>query len=495
MDLTKPASNVIRAWSRLLLRLGRPAAALRVFDCLPPESPVQQLIGPIRDRQYLRVARALQQGTWTPVHGEPLPSDLGAFERHFSALAAYHRRFAPGGSLQRLFFGSVPKRPVNRTWSAPKDRPVRVLVASRNIASQKFLNEPIRALVEHGAEVRTHDAEALHATGGKPLSDAPDARRVFLYSRGATQTSASDVSAYIRAADPAFWDAIEWADVVYIEWANQTALWLTQCLPWSKKLVVRCHSYEALTTLPLFLQHGRIDTMIFIAPHVRTIYATHPVDDPGVFSRSVIVQNVRPPETPVTPLPDEQRRFRLGLLGFDRQIKDPLFAIGILRTLLAQDNRWTLVLGGKDFASPEADDKSAAAEYVRAFHAACRDLRDHIEFSGYITDKAPWFAGIGFILSTSLREGSHESVVEGMAHGCIPVIRDWPMAKPFGGASGSFPGLALHATPDSAAGQVIHDAEGFADRSAAFRKLAQTDYFGDAIKQAFSDAVACPVQD
>lgn len=495
MGLTKLTSNVIRAWSHLLLRRGRPDKALGLLDSLPLSDRLRRSIGPFRDRHYLRVARALQQGSWTSVQGEPLASDLSAFERHFAGLDAYRRRFAPGEPLQRLFFGSVPKRPANRAWTAPKDRPVRVLVTARNIASQKFLEEPIRALIGHGAEVRTHDAQPLYATGGRSLSDKADSLRVGLYARGVNPSSASEIASYIRAADPAFWDAIEWADVVYVEWANHIALWLSQSLPWSKKLVVRCHSYEALTTLPLFLQHGRIDTMIFIAPHVREIYATHPVDDPEVFSRSVIVQNVRPAETPVTPLPDERRRFRLGLLGFDRQIKDPLFAIGILRDLLKQDKRWTLVLGGKDFAAPDDGDTRPETEYIRAFHAACQDLRDHIEFSGYVSDKAPWFAGIGFILSTSLREGSHEAVVEGMAHGCIPVIRDWPMARPFGGASGSFPSLDIHTTTDSAATQILRDTERFSERSATFLALAQRDYYGDAIKQAFSDAVVRPVQD
>jgi glycosyltransferase involved in cell wall biosynthesis len=44
---------------------------------------------------------------------------------------------------------------------------------------------------------------------------------------------------------------------------------------------------------------------------------------------------------------------------------------------------------------------------------------------GHGDDVPEWLADIGFILSTSEHEGSHQAVAEGMASGAIPVIRNW----------------------------------------------------------------------
>jgi hypothetical protein len=42
--------------------------------------------------------------------------------------------------------------------------------------------------------------------------------------------------------------------------------------------------------------------------------------------------------------------------------------------------------------------------------------------------QAEWLRGIGFILSTSDSEGSHHAIAEGIASGCVALVKRWPGA-------------------------------------------------------------------
>ena len=46
--------------------------------------------------------------------------------------------------------------------------------------------------------------------------------------------------------------AIDWADVVWLEWANQLTVYLTNKLPQlkEKKVICRLHGYEVFTNMP-----------------------------------------------------------------------------------------------------------------------------------------------------------------------------------------------------------------------------------------------------
>ena len=64
---------------------------------------------------------------------------------------------------------------------------------------------------------------------------------------------------------------------------------------------------------------------------------------------------------------------------------------------------------------------------------------EYVSFDGYQDDMPAYFSKYDIVLSCSDREGTHESVLQAMAAGCIPLIRDWPLVKRFGGASTLYP--------------------------------------------------------
>jgi glycosyltransferase involved in cell wall biosynthesis len=63
---------------------------------------------------------------------------------------------------------------------------------------------------------------------------------------------------------------------------------------------------------------------------------------------------------------------------------------------------------------------------------------------------------VGVILSSSVRESFHASVVEGAASGAVPVVRDWPFfAGKANGARTLFPSDWVVETPEQAVERIL----------------------------------------
>ena len=90
-------------------------------------------------------------------------------------------------------------------------------------------------------------------------------------------------------------------------------------------------------------------------------------------------------------------------------------------------------------------------EYYKKFYKSVEQcgFNNSIVFDGF-TDNVPgWFSKIGFILSTSEHEGSHQSLAEGMASGAIPISRNWD------GANQLYPPEFVFSEPDEAVEMII----------------------------------------
>lgn len=68
-------------------------------------------------------------------------------------------------------------------------------------------------------------------------------------------------------------DAINWADLVWLEWGNQLATELTQKVPSlaEKKVLLRIHSYEVLSGFLPQINWNAINDVIFVAQHIKAI--------------------------------------------------------------------------------------------------------------------------------------------------------------------------------------------------------------------------------
>jgi glycosyltransferase involved in cell wall biosynthesis len=114
--------------------------------------------------------------------------------------------------------------------------------------------------------------------------------------------------------------------------------------------------------------------------------------------------------------------------------------------------------------------KGKELEYFRQFEAfvAENDLVGSIVYRGFTRNIPEVMRDVGFILSCSWREGTHESILEGMASGAIPAVRKWPMVHQFGAPETVYPDLEYYDTAEEAAQIVLRYAnpESFERRSA-----------------------------
>ena len=66
---------------------------------------------------------------------------------------------------------------------------------------------------------------------------------------------------------------VGWCDLCFLEWCNEMAIEMTQNMPTlaDKKVVVRLHSYEALSGHVQQINWSVVDSLLFVANHIRDI--------------------------------------------------------------------------------------------------------------------------------------------------------------------------------------------------------------------------------
>lgn len=247
---------------------------------------------------------------------------------------------------------------------------------------------------------------------------------------------------------------VEAAEVVFCEWCLGNAVWYSRRKVEDQRLVVRLHRQEfygrARRRYLSSVDWGAVDAAIVIAPIYKELLAR--------------LTGLKPARIHFVPNLFETGRFdrrkatgalhRLGLVKYGRR-KRPDLALEILEELVRRDSRFSLRLVGKRPEEvPWIWDRPEEREPVLSFLASVErsPCRASVVFDPYTGDMPRWFSGIGFVLSTSDNEGSHQAVAEGMASGCVPVIRNWP------GADRLYPRRFIFSTTDEAVQLVLNAA-------------------------------------
>jgi glycosyltransferase involved in cell wall biosynthesis len=143
--------------------------------------------------------------------------------------------------------------------------------------------------------------------------------------------------------------------------------------------------------------------------------------------------------------------FNLGFMGTAPMGKAPHLAIELITKLAARDPRYRLRIKGRH---PWEYDwlwkRDLEREYYEGLYARIKDLPDGtVIFDPHGDDVPEWFQDVGFILSTSDHEGSHQAVAEGMAAGSVPIIRNWP------GAEGLYPAQSIFSSLEQAEQMIL----------------------------------------
>jgi glycosyltransferase involved in cell wall biosynthesis len=181
--------------------------------------------------------------------------------------------------------------------------------------------------------------------------------------------------------------------------------------------------------------------------------------------------------------------FRMGVAGISPKRKHPLLALRIFERLREQDQRYVLHIKGQDPLSyPWLRKRPEEVDYYRCFskEVAASPHKQAVVFDPWGKDMPGWYSSIGFVLSTSEREGSHQVVAEGMAAGCVPVIRNWP------GAELLYPERYIFSTEEEAAELVrsFGEPEAFARESRRAREEAGRKFEKEPILQRYESLMS-----
>ena len=213
-------------------------------------------------------------------------------------------------------------------------------------------------------------------------------------------------------------EAIALADIVWLEWCWDHAVWATQSdVLAGKPCVVRLHSIEALqTSYPARMNWSRVARLITvggdIAAVLRERFPMVPRDLPiDIVPNGIDLARFKPGR------PD---RFRVAWVGHLEPKKNPMLLLQIAHRLRQLDPRYTFHIAG-------------AATDLRTLRYVQRvvprlDLTGAIEFVGQVADMPAWYADKGVILSTSMYESFGLNIGEAMAVGAFPVVHDFPGA-------------------------------------------------------------------
>jgi glycosyltransferase involved in cell wall biosynthesis len=221
---------------------------------------------------------------------------------------------------------------------------------------------------------------------------------------------------------------LERADVIFCEWSLGNARWYSRNKRADQRLIVRLHAQEIRPPADARLDEiewRNVDRIIFICQRNMDRFLER---FPEMADRAVLIYNLVETsrlDRPKTP----EARFTLGLLGAAPRSKAPHLALDILELLRKRDERFRLSIKGRH---PWEYTWLWKQKVEREYYEPLYERLHALESTGAVVlephgdDVAEWLRGVGFILSTSEHEGSHQAVAEGMAAGSVPIIRDWP---------------------------------------------------------------------
>lgn len=210
--------------------------------------------------------------------------------------------------------------------------------------------------------------------------------------------------------------AVQWADVVWIEWANQLAISLTNhpTLLKGKHVICRLHRYESYTNMPGQVNWSAVDDLIFVAPHVKERLKLQIADIDRRVRTHIVYNGINLDRFRFV---ERQPGFDLAYVGFLNHLKNPPMLLQCLRQLVNIDDRYRLHVAGE----------FQGAEYSTYFKHMVSEmgLDRHIRLDGWVKDIPTWLTDKQYLVHTSMIEGHPVGIMEAMACGIKPVIHNF----------------------------------------------------------------------
>jgi glycosyltransferase involved in cell wall biosynthesis len=213
--------------------------------------------------------------------------------------------------------------------------------------------------------------------------------------------------------------AIDWADIVWLEWCWDHAVWATRnALAPGKPCVVRLHSIEALqTNYPAQVDWSRVTRLVTVAEDITEVLLASFPAIAGAMPIQVIPNGIDMERF----RPGHPDRFRVAWVGHLEPKKNPMLLMQIAHRVAQRDPRFRFhVAGGFTDAR--------TVRYLKQMQSTL-GLAGVVHFDGHVADMPAWYSDKGTLLSTSMYESFGMNIGEAMAVGAFPVVHGFPGAE------------------------------------------------------------------
>ena len=213
--------------------------------------------------------------------------------------------------------------------------------------------------------------------------------------------------------------SVEWADIVWLEFANDISSYVTNKVSaiQHKTVICRIHSYEVLHGNLANIDFTKIDMVVFVADHVRNIaFETYPSIKNE--TKTIVIQNGVNLEQ--FSYAERTPGFNLAVVGDINNKKNPAMWIEIMSRLVNINPQYMLNVAGN---LQELRFKYYLENIIHRL-----GLERNIRFHGKVEDIPEWFERerINYLLTTSVFESFGYSIAEAMAMGYKPLIHNSP---------------------------------------------------------------------
>lgn len=229
------------------------------------------------------------------------------------------------------------------------------------------------------------------------------------------------VSSYVGGSIDAIRKIVLDNDVIWIEWANDLAVVVTN-MPEvrGKRVIIRLHSYEVF--VDQFLQGidwRRVTDVVFVGKHVKNLFVERlkrlvPKDRIADFSTWYIPNAVAMDKYPFT---KHRPGYNVAFIGYINDKKGPMLLIHAFAALFRKNAKYTLHVAG---TAQDLRHTVYLNHMIRSM-----GLARNIRFYGHVEDIPKWLEDKNYIVCTSPFESQNMGLMEAMACGVKPLIHNF----------------------------------------------------------------------
>jgi len=227
--------------------------------------------------------------------------------------------------------------------------------------------------------------------------------------------------AVISAQPVEHMEAIKGANVVWLEWGNQLAEFISKQHAFlaGKQVIVRIHSYEVIERLADNIDFTHITDVVFVSHLIRDIFLARKPEVAGQCRVHVIHNSIDIGRFAFVPRGDSRRH--IAFLGYISHKKDPMVLVQAFAFLHRRHPETRLHMAGA-YQDPRY-------EICLPHFLMEAGLTEAVTFYGHINNADEWLKDKDFIFCSSPLESQGVGLLEAMSRGCRPLIRNFPGAR------------------------------------------------------------------